>query len=77
MHRTNAEMTRTERLRVAKGWSQGQMADYLGLTQSQISRIETSVSGESGSVSRLLDLLELYVAETSLDRAADTTGERS
>lgn len=50
-------MTRTERLRLAKGWAQPQLAEYLGVTQATVSRLENG-QDESGPVSRLLDLLE-------------------
>ena len=51
-------MTRTANLMARKGWSQNQMAAYLGLSQSQVSRLQYGVSDETGPVSKLLDLLE-------------------
>lgn len=50
-------MTRTERLRASKGWRQSQMAAYLSVSQSTVSRLERG-QAESGPVQRLLDLLE-------------------
>lgn len=54
-------MTRTERLRLAKGWAQPQLAEYLGVTQATVSRLENG-QDESGPVSRLLDLLAAEIA---------------
>jgi len=54
-------MTRTERLRLAKGWSQLRLAEYLGVKQATVSRLENGQE-ESGPVSRLLDLLEAELA---------------
>nr|WP_047573240.1 helix-turn-helix transcriptional regulator [Methylobacterium sp. ZNC0032] len=53
-------MTRTERLRLAKGWTQPQLAEFLGVRQATISRLENG-QAESGPVSRLLDLLESQI----------------
>ena len=50
--------TRLHRLRALKGWSQSEMAAYLGLSQSQVSRLETGFSELSGPGARLLDMLE-------------------
>jgi transcriptional regulator with XRE-family HTH domain len=50
-------MTRTERLRAARAWTQPQMAAYLGVGQATVSRLESG-QAESGPVKRLLDLLE-------------------
>lgn len=44
-------------LRAAKGWTQDQMAEYLGLDRSSVSRIENG-SEISGPVRRLLELLQ-------------------
>ena len=54
-------MTRTERLRLAKGWTQPQLAEFLGVRQATISRLENG-QAESGPVSRLLDLLETQIS---------------
>lgn len=45
-------------IRERKGWSQPEMGDYLGVHQSTVSRVESGEIGESGPVSKLLDLLE-------------------
>lgn len=50
-------MTRIERLRSLKGWTQPRMAAYLGVRQATVSRLESG-QPESGPVARLLDLLE-------------------
>lgn len=50
-------MTRTERLRLRLEWTQPKMAEYLGVRQATVSRLENGQE-ESGPVSRLLDLLE-------------------
>lgn len=68
-------MTRTERLRLAKGWAQPQLAEYLGVTQATVSRLENG-QDESGPVSRLLDLLSAELEALAPpapvdDRAAD------
>ena len=55
-------MTRTERLRIAKGWTQPRMAEYLGVRQATVSRLESG-QDESGPVSRLLDLLEVELSD--------------
>lgn len=57
-------MTRTERLRLAKGWTQPQLADYLGVRQATVSRLEHG-QDESGPVSRLLDLLAAEIVASS------------
>lgn len=54
-------MTRIERLRIAKNWSQPAMATYLGCSQATVSRLENG-QRESGAVSRLLDRLEQDIA---------------
>jgi transcriptional regulator with XRE-family HTH domain len=69
-----AAMTRTEHLRLRKGWSQSEMGTHLGLSQSQVSRLETGFSEESGAVLRLLDLLEAELAESSPRPVGETTG---
>lgn len=66
-------MTRTERLRLAKGWAQPQLAEYLGVTQATVSRLENG-QDESGPVSRLLDLL---AAEITSAAAPATDSEPS
>lgn len=43
-------------LRKARGWSQNQMAEYLGCDQATVSRIENGQE-PSGPVARLLKLL--------------------
>jgi transcriptional regulator with XRE-family HTH domain len=53
-------MVRTKTIRDRLGWSQAQLADYLGLSQPAVARCEAGHS-ESGPVSRLLDQLELGV----------------
>ena len=55
-------MSRMKVLRVRKGWNQPTMAAFLGVHQSQVSRIETGKLRESGPVSRLLDRLEAEIA---------------
>lgn len=50
-------MTRIERLRIELGWTQPQMAEYLGVRQATVSRLENG-QAESGPVRRLLDQLE-------------------
>ena len=47
-------------LRNSRGWTQDQMAAYLGLDRSSVSRIENG-SEISGPVRRLLDLLVAQV----------------
>lgn len=54
-------MTRTERLRRAKEWSQLQLAEYLRVQQATISRLENG-QAETGPISHLLDLLEAGLA---------------
>lgn len=50
---------RIKTLRLAMGWSQGRMAEYLGCTQANVSRLEIDANGkEKGSIRKLLDLLE-------------------
>lgn len=70
-------MTRTERLRLAKTWTQPQLADYLGVRQATVSRLENG-QDESGPVSRLLDLLEaeLLVASSAAAVPPATASER-
>lgn len=68
-------MTRTERLLAAKGWSQPEMAAYLGLSQSQVSRLVTGVSGETGAVAKLLDLLEAEIEPSSPASPPEATGK--
>ena len=65
-------MTRIERLRIARGWSQGQMAAYLGITQPQVSRIECGTNGEGGAVARLLGWLEASIAVERSAAPAET-----
>lgn len=43
-------------LRTARGWTQDQMADYLGVDRSTVSRLENGAE-QSGPVRRLLALL--------------------
>ncbi len=50
-------MTRTQRLRQARNWPQHRMADYLGVSQPTVTRLEAG-QPESGPISRLLDLLD-------------------
>lgn len=58
-------MARIEDIRIKLGWTQPQMADYLGQSQANVSRMKTGQK-ESGSVRRLLDLLEARIdAEAS------------
>jgi transcriptional regulator with XRE-family HTH domain len=64
-------MTRIERLRSLKGWTQPEMAAFLGLHQSQVSRMETGKQDESGPVSRLLDQLETELASQHGEGARD------
>lgn len=54
-------MARIEDIRIKLGWTQPQMAEYLGQSQANVSRIKSGQK-ESGSVRRLLDLLEARVA---------------
>lgn len=54
-------MARIEDLRIRLGWTQPQMARYLGQSQANVSRMKSGQK-ESGSVSRLLDLLEAGLA---------------
>lgn len=71
-------MTRTESLRIRKGWSQNQMGEYLGLSQSQVSRLETRVSEESGAIQRLLDLLEAEcLADPPVSAGSSNPGAQS
>lgn len=44
-------------LRCSRGWTQEQMADYLGLDRSSVSRIENGAE-ISGPVRRLLEMLQ-------------------
>ena len=53
--------TRTEALRRARKWSQLRMAAYLGLHQSQVSRLESG-GRESGPVAKHLDRLAAEIA---------------
>lgn len=72
-------MTRTERLRLAKGWAQPQLADYLGVTQATVSRLENG-QDESGPVSRLLDLLAAEISPApapAADAVASDSAERA
>jgi putative transcriptional regulator len=46
-----------EALRRARGWSQAQLAKFLGIDQSTVSRIETGTMDPSGPVRRLIDML--------------------
>lgn len=72
-------MTRTERLRLAKGWAQPQLADYLGVTQATVSRLENG-QDESGPVSRLLDLLAAEISSAPApapDAVASDCAERA
>jgi transcriptional regulator with XRE-family HTH domain len=62
-------MTRTERLRLARDWKQHQMADYLGVSQPTVTRLEAG-QPESGPVSRLLDILERQPVPSSADGAS-------
>ena len=55
-------MTRIERLRNAMNWTQPRMAEYLGVRQATVSRLENG-QAESGPISRLLDQLEAVVRE--------------
>ncbi|OYW65500.1 MAG: hypothetical protein B7Z40_12095 [Bosea sp. 12-68-7] len=50
-------MTRIERLRNAMNWTQPRMAEWLGVTQATVSRLESG-QAESGPISKLLDQLE-------------------
>ena len=71
-------MTRIKRLRVARGWSQRRMGRHLGISQAQVSRIESGVSGEAGAVSRLLAILEAGRLEAPDDKSPPTaTGPSS
>ncbi|ATQ67758.1 MULTISPECIES: helix-turn-helix domain-containing protein [Methylosinus] len=54
-------MSRTKRLRSQLDWSQARIAEFLGVTQGNIARIEGGAS-ESGAIGRLLDQLEAGVA---------------
>lgn len=53
-------------LRKARGWSQVQMADFLGVNQSTVSRMENG-EAPSGPVLRLLAML----AEGNVEPAGD------
>jgi transcriptional regulator with XRE-family HTH domain len=57
-------MTRIERLRNAMNWTQPRMAEYLGVRQATVSRLENG-QAESGPISRLLDQLEVSVREAA------------
>ncbi len=46
-----------KRLRASRGWSQKQMADYLGCDQSTISRIEEGKLDPRGPLSKLIGIL--------------------
>lgn len=50
-------MERIEAISIRLGWTQPQMAGYLGQSQANVSRMVRGQK-ESGSVRRLLDLLE-------------------
>jgi transcriptional regulator with XRE-family HTH domain len=47
---------RIKRLRLALGWPQSRLAEWLGLTQAAVSLMEKG-QPESGPVSKLLDML--------------------
>jgi transcriptional regulator with XRE-family HTH domain len=54
-------MTRTKSLRDRLNWSQQKLADYLGVAQSAVARLEGGQK-ESGPVHKLLDILEAQLA---------------
>lgn len=49
--------TDIKELRARKGWSQGQLAAHLGVTQATVSRLENGEWQVTKSVAKLLDLL--------------------
>jgi putative transcriptional regulator len=53
-----------EALRRARGWSQAQLAKFLGIDQSTVSRIETGAMDPSGPVRRLIDMLASGAVES-------------
>jgi transcriptional regulator with XRE-family HTH domain len=53
-------MTRTQRLRRDREWSQSKMAQFLNCDQATVSRLEGG-QAEPGPIARLLDLLEAGV----------------
>ena len=56
--------TRIRNARILKGYSQEQMADLLGLSQSQYSRIESSGSGlDAKRIDSIARILELDITE--------------
>lgn len=56
--------TRIRNARILKGYSQEQMADLLGLSQSQYSRIESSGSGlDAKKIDSIARILELEITE--------------
>lgn len=56
--------TRIRNARILKGYSQEQMADLLGLSQSQYSRIESSGSGlDAKRIDSIARILELEITE--------------
>lgn len=68
-----AMMTRLEQIRRRLEWPQHVMGAYLGVTQSQVSRIETGVHGERGSLRRMIDELENKLnAGEKIDPPSDT-----
>jgi transcriptional regulator with XRE-family HTH domain len=56
-------MSRTEHLRRSLAWSQPQMGEYLGVHQSNVSRLEGGELDERGPVCRLLDALAAALAK--------------
>lgn len=47
-----------KKLREAKGWSQRQLGEYLGVEQATVSRLENDQWPATGPVVRLLEALE-------------------
>jgi transcriptional regulator with XRE-family HTH domain len=46
------------KLREARGWSQRELGEYLGIEQATVSRLEAGLWPASGPVKRLLDSLK-------------------
>lgn len=69
-------MARIKDIRAGLGWSQSRMADFIGLSQSRVSHLESG-QPESGVVSRLLDRLAQDIAEGRLVAEPASTPEAS
>jgi transcriptional regulator with XRE-family HTH domain len=65
-------MTRTQRLRTVLKWPQWRMAEYLGVSQPTVTRLERG-QAETGPISRLLDLLEAEIARRPFPAPDDSS----